>query len=236
MISRKKITITIGIFIFFILFILGSIVEAEQLLVSPSAGPPGTQVQVSVYIKNDVESDYWTEYYGLNYKIVWDVRPADIINPNLWGFDNPIGAAVIDYDGYLTGSATIPFDADPGTYYIYAAYQRSSSDPYHAYWYTTFTVEDGNLIMDSDGDGINDAYDDFPYDPNEWIDSDNDGIGDNSDPYDDYYDDPFYNDNQDYDTNYNSDNSDYNNETSGFIFPLFLLCLGIIILTFKRKL
>ena len=39
---------------------------------------------------------------------------------------------------------------------------------------------------DSDGDGFEDEYDAFPFDPNEWMDSDNDGVGDNSDsfPYD----------------------------------------------------
>lgn len=231
MISKRKSRIILGIFIFLVPLILSCIVEADQLIVSPASGPPGTQLQVSVYIKNDVESEYWADYYGLNYKIVWDVRPADIINPDLWGFDNPIGTAVIDYDGYLTGSATIPFDADQGTYYIYAAYQRSSNDPYHVYWYTTFTVEESNVMVDSDGDGVYDVYDDFPYDSNEWIDSDNDGIGDNSDPYND----PFYNDNQDYDTNYNNDNSDYSTETPGFIFPLFLLCLTISLIAIKRR-
>ena len=38
------------------------------------------------------------------------------------------------------------------------------------------------LAEDSDGDGVPDADDAFPDDPNESADSDNDGIGDNSDP------------------------------------------------------
>ncbi|SVD30371.1 uncharacterized protein METZ01_LOCUS383225, partial [marine metagenome] len=36
---------------------------------------------------------------------------------------------------------------------------------------------------DSDGDGVGDATDDFPYDANETVDSDGDGIGDNSDEF-----------------------------------------------------
>ena len=38
---------------------------------------------------------------------------------------------------------------------------------------------------DTDGDGVNNATDDFPYDPNEFNDLDNDGIGDNADEDDD---------------------------------------------------
>ena len=36
---------------------------------------------------------------------------------------------------------------------------------------------------DADGDGVPDAEDAFPNDPNEWADSDSDGFGDNSDPF-----------------------------------------------------
>ena len=36
---------------------------------------------------------------------------------------------------------------------------------------------------DFDNDGVPDAFDAFPEDPDEWEDSDSDGIGDNSDPY-----------------------------------------------------
>ncbi len=38
-------------------------------------------------------------------------------------------------------------------------------------------------IRDSDGDGVTDAEDVFPSDPNEWLDSDNDGVGDNGDAF-----------------------------------------------------
>ena len=37
------------------------------------------------------------------------------------------------------------------------------------------------LDTDSDGDGVQDVDDAFPYDPNESVDSDNDGVGDNTD-------------------------------------------------------
>jgi hypothetical protein len=38
---------------------------------------------------------------------------------------------------------------------------------------------------DSDGDGVGDFADDYPFDPNEWQDSDGDGVGDNADQDDD---------------------------------------------------
>jgi hypothetical protein len=227
-------SILVTIFLLSIFFVLLAVnVQADDLTVIPSSGPPGTQVDVSVYIKNDVEPEFWADLYGLNYKIVWNVRPADIINPNLWGFDNPIGTAYINYDGYLTGSATIPYDAQPGEYYIYAAYQRSSNDPYHAYWYTTFTVDgSSSTIVDSDGDGWGDELDDFPYDPTEWTDSDNDGIGDNSDPYNDYYEDP-------YDSGNDIDNSNYENNydpsTPDFLFTGILLSLIFVILFIRKR-
>lgn len=231
MISKRKVQFLFlsSCFLFISLLLLVNPVSADELRVSPSSGPPGSYVEVSVYIKNDVEPEFWADLYGLNYKIVWNVRPADIINPNLWGFDNPIGTAVIDYDGYLTGSATIPYDAQPGEYYIYAAYQRSSNDPYHAYWYTTFTVEESSsTITDSDGDGYGDIVDDFPYDPNEWTDSDNDGIGDNADPYNDYYEDPYASGNDEYDTSYETD-------TPGFLFAFFLLSIAIVSMVFVKR-
>jgi hypothetical protein len=42
---------------------------------------------------------------------------------------------------------------------------------------------DGNT--DDDGDGVVDALDAFPSDPEEWIDTDDDGVGNNADPDDD---------------------------------------------------
>jgi hypothetical protein len=231
MISKRRVQFLFfsSCFLFVSLLLLVNTVSADELIVSPSSGPAGSYVEVSVYIKNDVEPEFWADLYGLNYKIVWNVRPADIINPNLWGFDNPIGTAYIDYDGYLTGSATIPYDAQPGEYYIYAAYQRSSNDPYHAYWYTTFTVEgSSSTITDSDGDGYGDIVDDFPYDPNEWTDSDNDGIGDNADPYNDYYEDPYANGNDNYDTSYETD-------TPGFLLTFFLLSIAIVSMVFVKR-
>ena len=40
-----------------------------------------------------------------------------------------------------------------------------------------------DLLVDSDGDGIDDAIDVFPDDNTEWVDSDGDGVGINADSY-----------------------------------------------------
>ena len=40
-----------------------------------------------------------------------------------------------------------------------------------------------DLLVDSDGDGYDDAIDAFPNDITEWIDSDGDGVGNNADAY-----------------------------------------------------
>jgi hypothetical protein len=40
-------------------------------------------------------------------------------------------------------------------------------------------------VTDSDGDGVPDGQDDFPFDPDETIDSDGDGVGNNADLDDD---------------------------------------------------
>ena len=221
----------LGIFsvlIVLILFLCCS-VTGDDLYVSPSSGPPGTQISVSVSIYNDVASEYVDTYYGLEYSIVFDIRPADIINPNLWGWDNPIGTASIDYNGLLSGSATILLDAQPGTYDLFAAYQRTSDDPYHVYWFTTFTVVDGGYNNDRDGDGFSDDIDLFPDNPNEWSDYDGDGIGDNSDTS------PFGDDVS------NDDNTGSPSSGEGFfglclITPFFgILCFCVFIVYYKKK-
>lgn len=225
--TRYRFGFSLFVLLFAVIVFCCMSVHADNLYVSPSSGPPGTQVQVSVSIQNDVEPEFWQDYYGLSYSIVWDVRPADIINPNLWGYNNPIGTAYIDYYGYLTGLATIPDGVQPGTYYIYAAYERSSNDPYHVYWYDTFTVEESAVVTDSDGDGVADIYDSFPYDSSEWSDSDNDGIGDNSDPYNDYFD-----SNSGNSQNYNSDDPI---DTPGFLMATILFSIVLIVFIQKKK-
>ena len=217
-----------GFFLLISLFCISS--SADDLYISPSQGPPGTSIQVSASIYNDVDPSNYEMHYGLSYAVVWNVRPADIFNPNLWGYDNPIGSAYINYNGELSGSATIPYDAEPGTYYVYAAYDRTSEDPFYMYWMNTFTVTESSSIQndDSDGDGYPDDIDDFPYDPDEWYDSDSDGIGDNTDPY------PYDAEN----TDYQQDQQPYQPTTStpGFESIFFLCSLSsiILILTLKK--
>lgn len=177
-------------------------------------------------IKNDVEPEFWDDYYGLEYKIVFDVRPADIINPNLWGWQNPIGSVTIDYNGDLSGYGVIPQNAEPGPYYLFAAYQRSSDDPYHVPWSTTFTVEQSEYQYDTDGDCFDDNIDDFSYDSNEWYDYDGDGLGDNSDPYPYEYKDQ-------YDTSYNNEHSNDDNSTP--CYGIVLIVIGVIFLLYCKR-
>ncbi len=79
---------------------------------------------------------------------------------------------------------------------------------------------DDNL-QDSDGDGYNDLYDEFPYDPTEWSDADYDGYGDNFDtfPQDitEWIDTDFdgYGDNSDKFPTDNTEWSDYDNDGIG---------------------
>jgi len=47
----------------------------------------------------------------------------------------------------------------------------------------TPSLDDFHEEKDSDGDGVPDSEDDFPFDPSEFRDSDGDGIGDNSDDF-----------------------------------------------------
>ena len=47
------------------------------------------------------------------------------------------------------------------------------------------TSSDFEIDLDSDGDGVPDVNDAFPFDPTEWADSDRDGVGDNSDLFPD---------------------------------------------------
>lgn len=161
----KVLIITLGSIILIGNLIASSVVGDPVLTVTPSHGPPGTEITVSANIKNDVLMEYWNDYYGLEFKVVWNIRPADIINPNLWGYENPIGTANIDNNGWLSGTATIPLYENPGTYNIFAAYERYSGDPFHVYWSNTFTVDGGTSTNDEDGDEFPDYVDDFPDDP-----------------------------------------------------------------------
>jgi hypothetical protein len=61
---------------------------------------------------------------------------------------------------------------------------QCGSDPLNATSVPDDTDADGicdPLDQDSDGDGVIDSEDDFPYDLNETSDSDGDGVGDNTD-------------------------------------------------------
>lgn len=54
-----------------------------------------------------------------------------------------------------------------------------------AIWFALAACNSRVSLLDSDGDGVINSLDAFPYDPTEWYDSDGDGIGDNADLDDD---------------------------------------------------
>ncbi len=70
-----------------------------------------------------------------------------------------------------------------GTTYYYVVRAYSGSDESGDSNEVQFTPV--VIIVDSDGDGIDDVSDAFPNDPSEWSDPDADGIGDNADTDDD---------------------------------------------------
>ena len=90
----------------------------------------------------------------------------------------------IDEFGHLSFSAPpdfeTPTDANQDNTYLVTI--RSSSGELSAALTLTITVVDSS---DTDGDGIEDSADDFPYDPTESVDTDGDNIGDNADTDDD---------------------------------------------------
>ncbi|MEY2907645.1 MAG: hypothetical protein RLZZ602_168 [Pseudomonadota bacterium] len=81
--------------------------------------------------------------------------------------------AVCSYDGaavsFVTGGSCSLTASQPGDANYLAA--------------TDVTITFVISAPDRDGDGIPDADDVFPDDPNEWLDSDGDGVGDNSDAF-----------------------------------------------------
>ena len=94
-----------------------------------------------------------------------------------------------DYESAVwTGTAsscTIDNLSEGETYYfvVRAFIGAESSEDSNEVSFNPATQASNDL--DSDGDGANDAVDDFPTDPNEWLDTDSDGIGNNADEDDD---------------------------------------------------
>ncbi len=61
---------------------------------------------------------------------------------------------------------------------------NGDGDPVGDFWSTlSWSINEVTSSSDSDGDGVDDADDAFPNDPNEWADTDGDGVGDNTDAF-----------------------------------------------------
>jgi hypothetical protein len=55
----------------------------------------------------------------------------------------------------------------------------TAGNPFNSGKFSLTVYEEGTGPVDTDGDGVIDAEDDFPNDPTQWLDSDGDGYGDN---------------------------------------------------------
>jgi hypothetical protein len=126
--------------------------------------------------------------YGAELSLAWDANTE----PDLAGYNIYYGTASGDYShsidvGNTTEYTVVDLD-DGGTYYLAAtAYDRDGNESGYSEE-LVHTCSNGKPIRppeDSDGDGVPDDQDDFPFDPNETTDTDGDGLGNNADSDDD---------------------------------------------------
>ncbi|WP_166260723.1 malectin domain-containing carbohydrate-binding protein [Marinobacter salicampi] len=87
----------------------------------------------------------------------------------------------LEFEG-VNGEYTVEVNPNPnvmipGYYWLFAV----DGNGVPSEGFAIQVVRDGD-VLDSDGDGVVDSEDAFPFDPAEWKDTDGDGIGDNSDP------------------------------------------------------
>jgi hypothetical protein len=89
--------------------------------------------------------------------------------------DVPVEQAGIDSEGIY--SRTIPVADSHDVYVVVTAYDRDDVESI----YSNEGMFSMPVVLDDDGDGVDNANDAFPDDPTEWTDSDDDGVGDNAD-------------------------------------------------------
>jgi len=126
--------------------------------------------------------------YGAELSLEWDANTE----PDLAGYNIYYGIASGDYShsidvGNTTEYTVVNLDAG-GTYYLAAtAYDQdgNESDYSEELVHTCSNAKPIRPPEDSDGDGVPDDEDDFPFDPYETTDTDDDGLGNNADSDDD---------------------------------------------------
>jgi peptide/nickel transport system substrate-binding protein len=136
-------------------------VHAESgLFVSPSYGPAGIEVDVSVDIKAYFYEKYkdasvqelwkrdtmWEQYKGLHFKVILNPDVGDIDDPSTWYV---IGEASVADNGYLSGYAIIPDDAYSSEHLLVAVYQYIDQN-YLSSWSGIYSVT-GDSNGDSNG-------------------------------------------------------------------------------------
>jgi hypothetical protein len=135
--------------------------DVRLLELSPSRGGVGTTVAVSLNVRAYFESkgeSFPSSYGGLTYILAWDPLGEDnSLSAGALFFPrnlNKIGTSTIDFDGWLSGSAEIPWmsSSDYGVHNIYAIYESNSASSYKEWWWARFNVESGS--MDTENFGI----------------------------------------------------------------------------------
>lgn len=113
--------------------------------------------------------------------LAWDPNTE----PDLMGYNLYWGTASADYSdsidvGNITTRTLTTLTEGTTYYFAVTAYDAATNESGYSN-----EVEHRVPYPDTDGDGVEDPFDAFPFDPTEWDDTDGDGLGNNTDDDDD---------------------------------------------------
>ena len=118
--------------------------------------------------------------------IAWDANQESDLKGYVLYYGTSSGNYTSNIDVGNTTQYTVPDLQNGATYYFaVTAYNQADleSDYSVELPYTVEVTQD--IVVDSDGDGVPDDKDHFPFDPDEYLDTDGDGQGNNADTDDD---------------------------------------------------